>query len=84
MAKTVLPSIMRRGQDRNADLEAKGILQKSDGTYVKAEVGADGRVRYVPVPDSELQQERAGDDTGVAISKTLTQELDIDRTRRCL
>lgn len=52
---------MRRGQDRNADLEAKGIIQKSDGSYVKAIVGADGQVRYVPVPDSELMKQPAVD-----------------------
>lgn len=68
---------MRRGKDRNADLEAEGILQKSDGTYVKAEIGTDSQVRYVPVPASELPQDRSGEDTGVAISTALTRELDI-------
>lgn len=74
---TALRNIMSRGQARHTDLEKRGILQRSDGTYVRGEVGSDGKVRYVPVPDSELQKLAAGDDTGVAISQALTQELDI-------
>lgn len=32
---SILPAIMRRGQERNADLEKKSIIQKSDGTSIE-------------------------------------------------